>query len=290
VRLCWDERTGIPAVLAQSPMRSHQPVVSGVIWITEDDAGLSPVARWTAGRAVRRTDAIFVHSSGQVWPLREQWGVSPARIYPIHFGIDTDFWDPLRPADAKGPGDGRSAGPLLSPPDQAIARVVSVGNDRHRDHGLIVSALRDVRSKLPQARLELVTRTPLHIPAEAGRWYKSLTHSQLRELYQGVQIAAVCTRPNNHASGLTAILEAMAMGKTVVATRTAGLEDYVTDGETGVLVPCGDRDALARALYDLLNDPGRCAQLGVQARERALRQFSTQAHARRLAVVLRSVL
>ena len=279
VRLCWDERTGIPAILAQPPGRRRRPVVSGAIWISEPDVGLSPFARWTVRSALHRADAIFVNSSGQISPLRKAWGMDEARIHFVHFGIDTEFWEP----SAGIPGE------PAHPVHASHPVVVSVGNDRHRDHALLLAAFQDVHSKLPEARLNLVSSVRFDIPAEVGRWRQSLTHPELRDLYRGARLAAVSTRLNNHASGLTAILEAMAMGKPVVATRTPGLDDYVADGETGVLVPPGDRDAMAGALVELLQDPERCAELGAEARRRALGYFSTSAQAGRLATLLRSV-
>ena len=286
VRLCWDERMGIPAVLTQPSARHRRPVVSGAIWITESDVNLSAFARWMIRSALQRVDAVFVLSSGQVSPLREVWDVNTARIHLVPFGIDTDFWKPSSRigTDLYRPrSSGSSIAALEQPGNLAIA---SVGNDRHRDHRLLLAAFREVHSRLPKARLELVTRMPFDIPADVGRWQKDLTHVQLRELYSYAQVVAVSTQWNNHASGITAVLEAMAMGKPVVATRTPGLDDYVVNGETGVLVPHDDRDAIADALVELLKDSDRRAELGAEARRRALAHFSTQAQARRLAAVL----
>ena len=288
VRLCWDERTGIPAVLTQYGRR-RRPIVSGAIWISESDVNLSSFARWTARNALQRADAVFVLSSGQLSPLRETWGVDEARIHLVHFGIDTDFWDPSLRRASDMTGSDPSGKPSVPPEQPEHTTIVSVGNDRHRDHGLLLASVQEVHTRLPDARLELVTRMPTYIPADVGRWQKSLDHTQLRELYCDARIVAICTRPNNHASGITAILEAMAMGKPVVATRTPGLDDYIADGETGMLVPHGDRDAMSSALVELLKDPDRCVQLGAEARKRTLKHFSTQAQARRLAAILRSV-
>jgi glycosyltransferase involved in cell wall biosynthesis len=138
--------------------------------------------------------------------------------------------------------------------------------------------------------LELVTSAPQQIPSEVGLWRPSVTHPQLRDLYRKARVVAICTRPNIHASGLTAILESMAMGKAVIATHNPGLEDYIVPGETGVLVPANDPDAFARQLADLLADPDRCARLGAAARQRALCSFSTQALCQRLAPIVRSIL
>jgi glycosyltransferase involved in cell wall biosynthesis len=68
--------------------------------------------------------------------------------------------------------------------------------------------------------------------------------------------------------GLVA-LEAAAAGKPIVATAMGGLRDIVVDGETGLLVPPDDRDALAAALRKLIGDGELRARLGAAARERA---------------------
>ena len=61
------------------------------------------------------------------------------------------------------------------------------------------------------------------------------------------------------------LTEAFAAGTPVVASDIAGYRDVVTDGQEGVLVPCGDATALAEALHDLALDPARVARMGVAA-------------------------
>jgi glycosyltransferase involved in cell wall biosynthesis len=65
------------------------------------------------------------------------------------------------------------------------------------------------------------------------------------------------------------VLEAMAAGLPVVASRVGGLPEQVVEGETGVLVAPGDADELAAALDRLLGDPGLRRRLGEAGRERA---------------------
>jgi glycosyltransferase involved in cell wall biosynthesis len=286
VRLFYDERTAVPALLLNGGTARHRPVITGVIWNTEPTAGLSPLARWVNKTALRGADAIYVFSSAQVPVLRAEWGIAGSRIHFVPYGVDTDFWDPACPARAELSGIGSSR--LADGPEQPL--ILSVGNDRHRDHELLLKAVRQVHAKLPAARLELVTSAPQQIPSEVGLWRPSVTHPQLRDLYRKARVVAICTRPNIHASGLTAILESMAMGKAVIATHNPGLEDYIVPGETGVLVPANDPDAFARQLADLLADPDRCARLGAAARQRALCSFSTQALCQRLAPIVRSIL
>lgn len=63
-----------------------------------------------------------------------------------------------------------------------------------------------------------------------------------------------------------AVLEAMAHGLPVVASRVGGLPDLIADGRTGLLVPPGDAAALAEALGSLLRNPVRAAELGSAGR------------------------
>lgn len=69
------------------------------------------------------------------------------------------------------------------------------------------------------------------------------------------------------------VLEAMAAGLPVVATRTGGVAELVEDGETGLLVPPVDPPALAAALQRLLDDPEFRARLGAAGRARVERHF-----------------
>ena len=79
-----------------------------------------------------------------------------------------------------------------------------------------------------------------------------------------------------------AVLEYMAAGRAIVATRVGGVPDVITDGVEGVLVPSGDPAALAAAVGDLLGDPDRRARLGPAARERQQRDHTVDATVRRI--------
>jgi glycosyltransferase involved in cell wall biosynthesis len=60
------------------------------------------------------------------------------------------------------------------------------------------------------------------------------------------------------------------MGKPVIAARSGGLIDIVVDGETGILVPPRDPDALRNAMQSLLDDPARRAAMGMMAKQRVI--------------------
>lgn len=86
------------------------------------------------------------------------------------------------------------------------------------------------------------------------------------------------------------LIEAMAMGKAVVATRSGGVPEIVVDGETGVLVHPADPAALAEAVTGLLADPARRQRLGQAGRLRAETDFSLAGHAAAIGSVYRDCL
>lgn len=83
-----------------------------------------------------------------------------------------------------------------------------------------------------------------------------------------------------------AVLEAMASGLPVIATRIAGNEELVLDGDTGALVPIGDAAALREALRQMLSDAGRRERMGRAGRLRAERQFTWKTAAQQYQAIL----
>lgn len=77
------------------------------------------------------------------------------------------------------------------------------------------------------------------------------------------------------------LLEAMAAGKAVVASRAAGMDDLVVDGSNGLLVPAGDVQALAHAAISLLDDTERRLTFGHAARQLMVEYYDWRAIAQR---------
>ena len=80
----------------------------------------------------------------------------------------------------------------------------------------------------------------------------------------------------------TAILEAMAMEKAVICSRTPGQTDVIVDGETGMYISPEEPTALREAIQNLLDHPGKCAEFGKKGRQRILEQMCLEHYVERL--------
>jgi glycosyltransferase involved in cell wall biosynthesis len=106
-----------------------------------------------------------------------------------------------------------------------------------------------------------------------------LGRDELEDAYRHADIAVFPSRPasSGDQDGLpVAMLEALGSGLAVIASDLAGLNEAIVPGESGVLVPPGDVNALATALRELAADPARRRALGLAAAARA-RNYSVEA-------------
>ena len=140
--------------------------------------------------------------------------------------------------------------------------ILSVGEDAARDYGTLVEAVRD----LP-ASVVLKARFAGKLPENAAATIKiireRLSFLELRELYASASMVVVPLRPSDNPSGITALFEAMAMGKPIIASDVPMIREFIAPGETGILVPVGDAAALRDAVEFLLGG-GRRAPVGRQ--------------------------
>lgn len=194
-----------------------------------------------------------------------------ARVSRMYHGVDHALFHPARrllPAD----------GPAL---------IVSVGRLRAKKGlDVLIDAVARLRAQGQDVEAEIVGYGPEHAALAAQiealglhgrvRLVGKLAREQVIERYAR---AAVYVQPARIAAdgdrdGIpNVLLEAMAMGLPVVATRVSGIPELVTSGVNGVLVAPDDPDELAAAIGHLLARPQACASLACQARETVVRAF-----------------
>jgi glycosyltransferase involved in cell wall biosynthesis len=93
-------------------------------------------------------------------------------------------------------------------------------------------------------------------------------------IHSAITQAHIVCHPSYREGLPTILLEAAACARPIVTTETAGCRDAVVDGETGILVPVKDAEALARALRSLITDPALRRKMGSAGRKRAEAEFS----------------
>jgi glycosyltransferase involved in cell wall biosynthesis len=160
---------------------------------------------------------------------------------------------------------------------------------------LWLAAARTVADALPAARFAIVGDGPLRgeLEAEAARLGIAgrVTFTGLRPDVRAYHHAFDLFLASSQFEGLPlALLEAMAAGRPVVATRVGGVPEAVDDGVEGLLVPPGDPAALAAAALSLLADPARARALAAAARRRVAADFGVARMARELELLYAEVL
>jgi glycosyltransferase involved in cell wall biosynthesis len=85
------------------------------------------------------------------------------------------------------------------------------------------------------------------------------------------------------------LLEALSLGKPVVATRVGGVPEVIEDGVNGVLVGAGDETAIARACTSMINNYSWAEQLGMNGKKIIEKQFSAKANAENIAQLYKSL-
>lgn len=117
---------------------------------------------------------------------------------------------------------------------------------------------------------------------ESGVWESVAFAGEVSDVPAVLAEADIYVQPSFQEGLPNSVLEAMAMGLPIVATRVSGNEDVVVDGENGLLVPPGDPKSLAAAIQKLVDDPALATRMGRRSREIIESRFSLAAVMRQL--------
>jgi glycosyltransferase involved in cell wall biosynthesis len=193
------------------------------------------LARGVLGRA-----RLVIASSTALADQARQLGAREVRVIPSGVEIPPEIGAEAEPAEVL------YAGRLSA--EKGVLELVEAA----RGLNLVVAGDGPLRSRVPSAR-------------------GFVPHDELQRLYAR---AAVVACPSRREGFGVACLEAMAHARPVVATSVGGLRDLVVDGETGLVVPPRDPQALREALGRLLGDSELRRRLGTAGRLRAQERFS----------------
>jgi glycosyltransferase involved in cell wall biosynthesis len=248
----------LAAALARVPIRIY--TVHG--WSFAAYGGVSGRLYLWLERLVRplTTATVCVAESTRAQGLAGR-ACDPARTVVIHNAVDASSFAEARRAEA-------------------LPRFVSVGRLAFpKDFATLVEALARIEGEF---RAALVGEGPdLGEVAAALRRARLIDRVELLgsrddvpELLASADVFVLSSRSEGFP---VSVLEAMAAGLAVVASDVGGVAEAVVDGETGLLVPAGDAEALAAALGRLVQDDGLRGRLGASGRARARARFDLPA-------------
>jgi glycosyltransferase involved in cell wall biosynthesis len=200
-------------------------------------------------------------------------GIPGRRIFVAHSGID-----PQKFSSATG-------GNLLSEFDikenqKVVINVAHLAD--HKGQEYLVRAIPRVLAKLPGTRFFIVGQgelmEKLKETASGLGLKRELIFTGFRDdVADFYQIADLYVMSSVQEGLGTAVLDALALAKPVVATSAGGLPEIIHDRQTGRLVAPADPEALARGIVDMLTDTDRAASMAAAGRQRILQDFSVDA-------------
>ena len=226
----------------------------------------SAMVRW----GVLRCDRIIC-AGRELAESLARWGVDERRLAVIPNGVDAEFFARADPA----------------PAGHRILFVGRLAPEKGVEH--LIQAMPAVLAKFPDAKLLLVGDGPL-----LGDVRDQVTRLGLTDSVQfaGRQPRSAMPRwygeatlvvlPSIQESFGVVLIEAMASGRAVVASRVGGIPEVLADGECGLLVPPGDSSELAQAISRLLADDHERASLAAKGRARVEAIYRSEAVVDRL--------
>jgi len=246
VVVTWSEAVAVP-IAALMMVLPRRPAHVGVFsWLSKPKKA---IPLWLVKGGI---DRFVVHPPLQHRFAIERLGLSPEQAPPgLRWWVDTNFWRP-----SYGPGD----------------LICCVGREM-RDYPTLIEAIRPLSIPCHIAAGAVTTGVSnpwlrldgREIPASLSVGAKS--PDALRELYQQSRFVVIPLIPSDTDNGITAALEAFAMGKAVICTDTPGQVGVLEDGVNCVRVPPHNPRALRDAILRLWGDPALCVEMGKAGRE-----------------------
>lgn len=198
-------------------------------------------------------DAIICMNEFQTNFARTTLCIEPKKVVQVQYGamVDGRFFTPDRRCQSDN------------------TYVLSVGRER-RDYEFLLGALRtlDVPATIVASGLGSAngySNSALRSQHKVTV-LSNLSYTNLRDVYADSAFVVLPLHDVEFPAGVTTIMEAMAMGKAVIATRSRGIHEFIEDGRSGLWVNIGDVEDLRAKIIYLWNNPDIAHRMGVYAR------------------------
>lgn len=216
--------------------------------------------KWMTGKAA----GIITLSNNEAEKLKQLFPALKQKIEFIPFGVDLSFFKPQRDV-----------------PEEH--QILMVGLAPDRDYETLFEATKGLNIPVVVTRSRTVDSFK-NLPS-----YVQARSFSPRELVREYSKSKIVVLPldikdgRNNASGCSTLVEAMAMGRVVIATRTPTTESYITHGVNGFLVEAKDIGGLRNAIQELLTDDDKRRKLGANARSFTEKNCDAEIVAKRMA-------
>jgi glycosyltransferase involved in cell wall biosynthesis len=219
------------------------------------------------------TDAFIAVAESHGRFLVEHTGFPQNKVAVVRNGVDTDRFAPGHDVVAVR----RELG--LGEVDPVIGIVAALRPEKN--HELFLEAARRVVAQLPSARFLVVGDGPRR--AELERMARNLglslkvqflgARNDVPRVLSAMDVFALTSHVE---ANPVSILEAMSIGRPVVATNVGSIHEAVIEGKTGFLVPPGDAAKLSDRILQLLHAPLLAHSMGIAGRQTVVRHWSLQ--------------
>lgn len=200
-------------------------------------------------------------------------GIAAERIFVVHSGIDPHRFEASSKAHLIHEFD-------IQPDEKIVVNVAHLAG--HKGQKYLVKAIPMVLEKLPAARFFIVGEGELmdelqSLAASLGLDRKLIFTGFRSDVGAFYQVADLFVMSSVQEGLGTAVLDALAMGKPVVAANSGGIPEIVTDGLTGRLVSAADPTALARGIIEMLTSEDSAKDMAVRGQKMVRQKFSVKA-------------
>jgi len=216
---------------------------------------------------------FYIAISNKIKDVLINDGIPAGRIFVAHSGVNPNRFD-------NATKDNLIAEFNIKRDQQVVINVAHLAG--HKGQQYLVKAIPIVLAKIPTARFFIVGGGELMdklktLAASLGLKKELIFTGFRRDVGSFYQIADLFVMSSVQEGLGTAVLDAMALGKPVVATKSGGIPEIVHDGKTGRLVAPANPVALAAGIIELLTHTGRAKQMASQGRAKIREKFSVGA-------------
>ncbi len=228
-------------------------------------------------RMLKRLDGVVTCAAIQREYLVREESLHPENLTVIFNGVDHEKFRPA--GGSAGDSDNAALPGDPAPDERAIAVVASLTPEK--GHDTFVDAAAMTREQAPDARFFIIGDGPERERIKERIRAKGLggvvrllgIRRDLPRLLPKMEILALSSHPFRETLPIS-VMEGMACGLPAVTTDVGSMRDLVVDGETGLIVPPGDAEAMSAAFVQLLGDRERARAMGAAGRRRVEERFT----------------